>query len=64
MPRDSDPHARQGEEQRRVMGMPTDWFGPVDPQLKSLRHPVRAFRQWRLRQRLGPYAPDDEDTAE
>lgn len=40
--------------------MPTDWLGPVDPRLKELRHPVRAFRQWRLCRRLGSYAPEDD----
>jgi hypothetical protein len=63
MPTGTDPHARQGEEPQRVLGMPVDWFGPVDPQLKSLAHPVRAFREWRLRRRLGIYAPKDEPYA-
>jgi hypothetical protein len=59
MPVDTGPHARQGEEPQRVMGIPIDWFGSVDPRLKSLKHPVQAFRRWKLRRRLGPYAPDD-----
>jgi hypothetical protein len=62
MPRGTDPYARQGEEPQRVMGIPTDWFGPVDPALKSLRHPVQAYRRWKLHRRLGPYAPDDDNT--
>src|SRR5262249_18587145 len=53
MPRGTDPHARQGEEQQHALGMPAGWIGPVDPRLKFLlAHPVRAFRQWRLRRRL------------
>jgi len=61
MPRGTGPHARQDEERRHVMGMPVDWLDPVDLRLKALKHPVRAYRQWRLRRRLGPYAPDDGD---
>ena len=61
MPRTQDPHARQGEEPQHVMGVPVDWIGPVDPDLTwSLAHPIRAYRRWRLRRRLGPYAPDDD----
>ena len=45
-----DPHARQGEEPQRVMGIPTDWFGPVNPRItSSLTHPIRAYRRWKLR---------------
>jgi hypothetical protein len=61
MPRGVDAHGRRDEEQRRVLGVPADWYGPVDwDQLRSLRHPVKAYRRWALRRRLGPYAPDDE----
>jgi hypothetical protein len=60
MPRGTAPHARQGEEPQRVMGMPTDWIGPVDPRLKSLKNPIRAYREWRLHKRLGSYAPDED----
>lgn len=52
------PHARQEEEQRRVLGVPVDWYGPVDSDLlRSLRHPIKAYKRWTLRRRLGPYAP-------
>jgi hypothetical protein len=61
MPRIRNPHARQEEEPQRVMGIPTDWFGPVDPQVKSLAHPIREFRRWRLRRRGGPQEPADND---
>jgi hypothetical protein len=55
-----DPYARQGEEQQRVLGLPRDWFGPVNHEaIRALAHPVRATRQWRLRRRLGPFAPED-----
>lgn len=60
MPRGTGPYARQGEEPQRVMGIPIDWFGPVDPQVKSLRHPIRAYRRWKRRRRLGPFALDDD----
>jgi len=43
------------------MGVPADWFGSVDRDLfRSLAHPIRGYRRWRLRRRLGPYAPDDD----
>ncbi len=61
MPRGAGPRARQGEEPQRVMGIPTTWFGPADhDRTRSLSHPIRAFRRWRLHRRLGPYAPDDD----
>jgi len=49
MPRGPVPYARRGEEPQHVLGVPADWIGPVDPGLKALRHPVRAFRRWRRR---------------
>jgi len=62
MPRGADPHARQGEEPQRVMGIPVDWFGPVDPRIQqSLAHPIRAYRRWKLHRRLGPFAPDEDE---
>jgi hypothetical protein len=63
MPRDADPYARQGEEPQRVLGFPVGQFGPVDPDLlRSLRHPIKAYKHWALRRRLGPYAPDEGDS--
>lgn len=62
MPRGAHPYARQGEEPQRVMGIPVDWFGPVDPRIQqSLAHPIRAYRRWKLRRRLGPFAPDEDE---
>jgi hypothetical protein len=59
--RDIGPHARKGEEPQRVLGVPLDWYGPVDGvRLRSLRHPIKAYKRWTLRRRLGPYAPDGE----
>ena len=55
------PQARQDEEPRHILGFPADLFGPVEGvSLRSLRHPVKAYRRWLLIRRLGPYAPDDE----
>ena len=54
MPLGPDPHARQGEEQQRVLGVPVDWFGPVDRDwLQSLIHPVRRYKQWVQHRRAG-----------
>jgi hypothetical protein len=60
--RDIGPHARHGEETQRVLGFPVDWYGTRDgASLRSLRHPIKAYKRWKLIRRLGPYAPDDED---
>jgi hypothetical protein len=58
-----DPNARREvRESQRVMGFPVDWFGPVDGDwLRSLAHPVRGYRRWLRRRRLGPYAIDDDE---
>ena len=62
MPRGVGPSARQGEEPQRVLGVPVDWYGPVDrDQLRSLRHPIKAYKHWLLRRRLGPFAPEEGD---
>ena len=60
MPRGVDPYARQGEEPQRVLGVPVDWFGPVNPDLlRALRHPVKEYKHWAVRHRLGPFAPEE-----
>ena len=62
MPRGVDPYARQGEEPQRVLGVPVDWFGPVYPDLLlALRHPIKAYKRWALRRRLGIYALEEDD---
>ena len=62
IPRGADPHARQGEEPQRFLGVAVDWYGPADwGWLRSVRHPVKACKRWTLRRRLGPYAPDDDE---
>lgn len=58
--RNAGPHARRDEESHRVLGVPVDWYGPVDWNwLRSLRRPVKAYKRWTLIRRLGPYAPDE-----
>ena len=50
MPRGVDPSARQDEEPQRVLGVPVDWYGPVDRDLlRSLRRPIKAYKHWLLR---------------
>lgn len=61
--RDRDPRARTAEEPQRVMGFPVDWFSGVDLSgLDWMAHPVREYRRWLRRRRLGPYAVDDDET--
>ncbi len=61
MPTSTDPHAKQGEEPQRVMGMPLDWFGSVNrDSLRSLAHPIERCRRW-VRRRLDPYATDEDE---
>jgi hypothetical protein len=61
MPRGADPYARRDEEPQHALGVPVDWIGPVDwGWLRSVRHPIKAYKRRMLRRRLGPYAPDDE----
>jgi hypothetical protein len=62
LPRGADPSARQGEGQQHMLGLPADWFGPVDRDLlRSLRHPIKGYKHWVLRRRLGPFAPEEGD---
>jgi hypothetical protein len=56
-------HAKRDEEPQRVMGFPVDSFGPGLAELERLRslaHPVRTYKRWARRRRLGPYADDVE----
>jgi hypothetical protein len=60
--REMGSRSSQDDEQRRVLGFPVDWYGPVDEiRLPSLRHPIKAYKRWALIRRLGPYAPDEDD---
>lgn len=60
MPQGRNPHGRQGQEPQRVMGIPVEWFGEIGPdRFRGLVHPIREFRRWRRRRRLGPYDIDD-----
>jgi hypothetical protein len=61
---DIGPHSRRDEEPRRVMGYPVDSVGPSPEdleRLRSLAHPVRMYKRWLLRRRLGPYAADEDE---
>jgi hypothetical protein len=63
MPWPPGTRARQGQEPQRVMGFPVDWFGRADVEwFRSIVHPVRTYRRWVRRRRLGPYAVDDDET--
>jgi hypothetical protein len=62
--RDLGPHARRDEEPQRVMGFPIDSLGPGPAGrgwLLSLAHPVRTYKRWVRRRRLGPYATDQDE---
>ena len=63
LPWTRDPQARQDDkEPQRVMGFPVDWFADIDlGWFRSLAHPVRGYRRWLRRWRLGPYAIDDDE---
>ncbi len=56
-----DRQARQVESQR-VMGFPVDWFGTIDRGgFLPLAHPIRGYKRWLRRRRLGPYAIDEDE---
>jgi hypothetical protein len=60
--RNLGPHARRSEEPQRVMGFPVDSLGPAERvQLRSLAHPIRMYKRWVRRRRLGPYATDEDE---
>lgn len=63
-PRGPDPYGAGGDESRRIMGMPTDWVGPVDVEwFRTVLHPVRSIRRWRRRRQLGPFLVDEDGDA-
>ena len=54
---DLGPHSRP-EEPQRVMGYPIDSVGPSPADVewfKSWVHPIRTYKRWVRRRRLGPY---------
>jgi hypothetical protein len=62
--RDLRHHARRDEEPQRVMGFPIDSLGPGTAgreRLLSLAHPIRTYKRWVRRRRLGPYATDQDE---
>jgi hypothetical protein len=55
------PRAKRDEESQRVMGFPVDWLAGVDRvQVGPLAHPIRGYKRWLRRRRLGPYAVDED----
>lgn len=64
IPLRSGTRARQDEEPQRVLGFSDDWPAAIDLEwVRSLAHPVRGYRRWLRRRRLGPYAMDDGERA-
>ena len=62
LPIGTGPRGRQGEEQQHVMGLPADLFDGVNLDgLSFLAHPIRAYKRWARRRRLGPYATDENE---
>ena len=52
---------KRDEESQRVMGFPVDGFGGGDRvQVGPLAHPIRGYKRWLRRRRLGPYAVDED----
>jgi hypothetical protein len=62
MPLRTDRQVRQRPESQRVLGFPVDWFAGIDLDwISSLAHPVRSYRQWQRRRRLGPYLTEEDE---
>jgi hypothetical protein len=52
----------QAKESQRVMGFPVDWSGTIDRDgFLPLAHPIREYKRWLRRRRLGPYAVDEDE---
>jgi hypothetical protein len=46
---------------QRVLGFPVTMFSNVDTEFfRGFVHPVKAYRRWSRRRRLGAYAVDDD----
>jgi hypothetical protein len=51
----------QGYAPQRVLGFPVDMFANVDQDFfRGLVHPVKSYRRWSRRRRLGAYAVDED----
>ncbi len=62
IPIGTGPYDRQDEEKQRVMGFPADALDGLNLDgLRSLAHPIRGYKRWARRRRLGPYATDEDD---
>ncbi len=62
IPIGTGPNDRQGEEQQHVMGFPADALDGLNLNgLRSLAHPIRGYKRWARRRRLGPYATDEDE---
>ena len=57
---------KRDEESQRVMGFPVDWSSGSGSdhrdrdQVRPLPHPIRGYKRWLRRRRLGPYAVDED----
>lgn len=64
LPQPKDPKTGRKAEPQRVLGFPVDLYGLFDNIDRdfawSLMHPVRGYRRWLRRRRLGPYATDED----
>ena len=59
------PARQQRSEPQRVLGFPVDMFKGVDVDFfRGLVHPVKSYRRWSRRRRLGVYAVDDDASRE
>lgn len=61
------PQTKRDEESQRVMGFPVDLFSGSGSdrrrdrdQARPLPHPIRGYKRWLRRRRLGPYAVDED----
>ena len=60
MPRGRQARASRPEPQR-VLGFPVTTFSRVDTEFfRGFVHPVKAYRRWSRRRRLGAYAVDED----
>ena len=66
-PVQTGPRPKRDEESQRVMGFPVDWFSGSGSdhhrdrdQVRPLPHPIRGYKRWLRRRRLGPYAVDED----